>query len=178
MIAGFVLIFVSWRNNTKPIQQQSRQRLFMIVGWICTFASLGLSVLQAGTEFGLVYGLCGISFVAIGFSALNHQRRISNNKAAHPLETVTIEPLRAAANFLHFIVAFPLAGTLALLVSLQISQLLYWPAVNQLALVVIVFPSVWAAISYLYLFSIHRAYAAMLITASISLFSTTLLLTR
>ena len=176
MVVGSAFIFFAWKNNNDT--QKIGKYLFSATGWICVFASLAVLISQSGPEFGLIYGLCAISLVFISVATLNYQARASGNRASFDAKSINIAPRQAFANFLHFMVAVPLVGILALLASLQLSQLFDWPIVNQLALVVILFPFTWATISYLYLFCKRRGFATILITAGISIFTTTLVLTR
>jgi len=176
MIVGSVFIFFAWNNNTG--KQKVANQLCTATGWTCLLASLAVLISHSGAEFGITYGLCGASLVFIGVVAVNHQARASKAKPSIDLTPINIAPRQVMANLLHFIIAVPLVGALALLASLQLSQLFDWPTVNQLALVVILFPCIWATISYLYFYSKRRGFATILITIGISLFTTTLVLTR
>lgn len=177
MVFGYAIVFFSWKN-TSSNTRKSYKYLYNTVGWGCIFAALLVMIWHAEAEFGMVYGFSGSSLVPISLVILNHQKRSIKSTPRSDAPPTNIALSRIPVNILNFVMVFLVIGVLALLSSMQLSQLLSWPPVNQLALVVILLPVIWATTSYLYLFSRRRGFAAILITAGISLIATTLFLTR
>ena len=177
MVVGYAIIFFSWKS-TSSNTRKSFKYLYKTIGWGCIFAALLVLVWQVGAEFGMVYGFSGMSLISIALVILNHQKRSSTSNTRSDYQPTIIALSRIPVNILHFIMVFLIIGVFALLSSMQLSQLVNWPPVNQLALAVILLPIIWATTSYLYLFYERRGFATILITASIALIATTLFLTR
>lgn len=161
-LIGFFLIYTVWKRKDL---KASYRVLSFIAGWALVLASIFIMLNTYGSEYGLIYSLFGFSGIPFCIASLNVDNRNTNRTAAKQTQQISLRFRKTALNILNFLVIIPVCFIFSLLSTLLISQTLAWQTVNQLALVVVIFPLVWAVSVYAYLYSETRK------TAAIKLFS-------
>lgn len=144
-LAGTALLYAAWRKLLSG-------SFAIPLGWVLLLLSLLLWGREAGTEFGTVYALLCIGLCAWAAIGLNDEIRRHRRQRKDVDKPYVQQALPASHSVLQhvliFLVAVPLAGIVAILLSVGLAALLPWSRVNALVFTVLLLPVLWGAGSY------------------------------
>lgn len=146
-LAGIFCLYQSWQQRSWT-QGTSGKRWLVPVGWLLLVVATTLWIPAQGAEFGIAYGLMSVSVIAwlVVFINFEIRQQKTRDKLAGQLTAPDAKALWR--HFLLFVTAVPLSGAAAMLVSVALTLLVPWRAVNEMVLAVYLMPVLWGLASY------------------------------
>lgn len=116
--------------------------------WLLVLASLWAWSAGAGAEFGISFGLIGLSL--LGWVAVLYNFELRERKGLRPTTTraVSIDARSWGRHGLLFLLAVPLAGAASILCTIWLCSLLPWHPTDKMVLAVLLVPVVWGLAAY------------------------------
>ncbi|MAT94961.1 MAG: hypothetical protein CME59_20515 [Halioglobus sp.] len=158
--AGVALLRRCWRRAG------AGHRATRLAAWSLLGVSLASWILGYGAEFGASYALAWFTLCGCAAVAAGARRRAPARTDAAPGSGPASSGWH---KWLTFVAAGPLAGAAACLLTLLLTQLLPLVTADRVAVAVVLFPLLWAGLSFCSVYSVRPARNALAFSAATGL---------
>lgn len=125
-----------------------------------------------------MYASFWLALIPLLIAGLNVQRRRNVKVAVTNSQLTKLAPKHLLMNVIHFWIIVPALCLLSLLLSLGMTSLTNWQAVNKMTFIVLIFPLLWGLLAYWYLYSERRVVSTALIITATSVIGFSLFLSQ